>query len=57
MESVKKKLLKSNTEDIKKIVDDSKKNYSAYVIQDWFRNYRLRQQMINTAQKLKEMVN
>ena len=58
MECYKKKhvdVLENN--DIKTIVDDSKKNYSAYVIQDYFRNYRLRQQILNTAQYLKEMTN
>ena len=56
MECYKKKhvdVLENN--DIKTIVDASKKNYSAYIIQDYFRNYRLRQRMSNTAQYLKEM--
>lgn len=57
MERNKKKhddVLEDRSNDIRKIVDDSKKNSSAYIIQDYFRNYRLRQQMINTARKLKE---
>lgn len=47
--------LEANSNDILNIIDDSKKNISAYIIQDYFRNYRLRQQMINTARKLKEV--
>lgn len=57
MERNKKKhddVLEDRSNDIRNIVDDSKKNISAYIIQDYFRNYRLRQQMINTARKLKE---
>ena len=53
MEGFKKNFVSEPNNDIRKIVDESKKNNSAYTIQDYFRRYILRQKIMNTAEKLK----